>query len=209
MRLLWGWGALALGAVAAVLVVGVVPAQAQPPSCRVHADCNAGRYCEAGACVPSQLCRADEQCEVGSWCDDRGTCAPPFEPMEELRLLTAPEQPLAPAAPPTPSIGSAPWVLLGTSLSVTVIGLALVLGGTAAKNAVEGADDGTFWSEVEDEHDRAPRLWGIGGTFFGIGAAMTVASIVWVVRARRAAEEERPAVALRVTPLRLVLEGTF
>jgi tetratricopeptide (TPR) repeat protein len=123
---------------------------------------------------------------------------------------TSPREPQM-TAPPTSSAssgpGPAPWALIGVGGAVLVAGAVLTGVGLSDVSTVENAADGSHYAALRDAYDQAPIFTGVGFAALGLGAALAVAGVVWVVVTPSAGSGERAT--LRIGTDGLSLRGTF
>ena len=82
-----------------------------------------------------------------------------------------------------PSRGSAqlgPWLLIGGGAAAAIAGSVLFALGRKDVATVEDAKDGATLAELEDAHDRAPILTGVGLAMAIAGVAGAAGGIVWL-----------------------------
>lgn len=118
-----------------------------------------------------------------------------------LEALSEVEQtPVAPASSPSP----APWIVAGAGGLVLVTGVVLAGLGVAARDRVEDAEDGTPWSAVQGDLDRAPALIRSGEALAGVGLAIIAGGVSWGLL-RRTDDTTRVAVG----PNGVLVRGVF
>ena len=90
-----------------------------------------------------------------------------------------------PEAPPESGAGSAgPWVLIGSGGLLTVGGAVLLALAGSSASAVDNAEEGTPWSVVEGDYDRA-QTFRISGAIIGaVGLAVLAAGLGWSIASR-------------------------
>lgn len=80
----------------------------------------------------------------------------------------------------TPARSPVPWVLVGVGGAAALAGAILFGVSFADRAAVEGAPDGTPWSDVASANDRAELFSALGPALFGVGAASAASGLVWM-----------------------------
>ena len=72
-------------------------------------------------------------------------------------------------------------VLGGVGLGVAIVGGVLVGLAVDASNAVSNAPVGARWSELEDRAANGPIFEGVGTAALGVGLAVVVAGVLWLL----------------------------
>jgi hypothetical protein len=110
-----------------------------------------------------------------------------------------------------------PGLLVGsTGLVLTGIGIGLLGGAASDRNKIENADQGTPWTDLEDEYSRNKTFGIAGGVLLGVGLAATLSGAVLVaVMSARSKDVSVSETALLLAPYLgsdgsgLVLSGRF
>jgi tetratricopeptide (TPR) repeat protein len=99
----------------------------------------------------------------------------------------------------------APWLLIGGGAAVAITGAVLFALGRNDVATVEDAEDGATLSELEDAHDRAPVLTGVGIALAIAGVASAAGGIVWL----QTADSEPAEIAIDLGPGAVRLRAGF
>lgn len=102
-------------------------------------------------------------------------------------------------------IDPAPWIVVGISGAVLITGVVLLGVSAADIAAVENVEEGGSWSSIQDAHDRAPILSGLGWAFAAVGLAGAAVGLGWGI----ASGSDGESVQARIVPGGLELRGTF
>jgi hypothetical protein len=74
-----------------------------------------------------------------------------------------------------------PWIIVGGSAAVSIVGIVLVAMAQSDIATVEDAKDGTTWPKLEGAYDSAPLKSGIGITMIGLGLAGVTTGVLMLV----------------------------
>jgi hypothetical protein len=72
-----------------------------------------------------------------------------------------------------------PWIVVGASAGVAVVGAILLAVGRVDAATVENAEMGSPWADVAEAAERSPILSGTGIALMGVGVAGAALGIVW------------------------------
>lgn len=128
--------------------------------------------------------------------------APEAEPTTE----TTPAVASSDERGPTRGRSPAGLIVAGAGAAAAAVGVTFLALGLRDANTVESPPPGSSWSDSADEYDRAPRRMGVGYALIGVGVAATIGGVI--LRLTSGSDEE-PAVALRILPAAVSLEGSF
>ncbi len=94
---------------------------------------------------------------------------------EEAAAKVKAERPLTRWVGPGPG----PWITIGVSSATLATGVVLFALGRRDINKVEGADEGSEFSEFSNEYDRGPVFSKTGIALMSVGAAGVLAGVIW------------------------------
>ncbi|HTU63064.1 MAG TPA: tetratricopeptide repeat protein [Polyangiales bacterium] len=121
------------------------------------------------------------------------------------------QQPTAAPLPALePSSGSsdlAPYIVMGAGGAALIAGAVLVGIAASDKSAVENADDGATWPELEPRYNRGRTFFPVGFALMGVGLAGVAAGLTW--KLWPSSQERAPSARLHVSPLGVQLSGGF
>lgn len=131
-----------------------------------------------------------------------------LRPIDVQPAVAARDAAAAPAAPAR-SGGSdlAPYIVIGASGAALAVGAVLVGIAASDKYAVEHAQDGATWSELEPRYNRGRTFFPVGFALMGVGLAGVAAGLTW--KLWPAEHERAPYAGLRVSGSALELAGHF
>jgi tetratricopeptide (TPR) repeat protein len=101
----------------------------------------------------------------------------------------------------------APYIVIGAGAAALVAGGVLVGIAAADKHAVEHAEEGATWPELEPRYHRGRTFFPVGFALMGVGLAGVAAGLTW--KLWPSAHERAPSAQLRVLPLGMALSGAF
>lgn len=125
------------------------------------------------------------------------------EPTETPASPPAPQQP-----PDEEGPGAGPFVVMGIGGAAAITGVVLLALASSAASNVDGAPEGTPWTDVSGDYDSAGTLGVAGGIALGVGAAAVAAGLGWLIAGGSGEPGTRDA-ALRLGPTGIDLRGTF
>lgn len=113
------------------------------------------------------------------------------------------------AAPGPPDPGAGPWIVIGGSSALAVVGAILLGLAVADVQAVESAAMLSRWADVEGAYERSEPLSIAAFVLLGAGVVGAAAGVGWVLASSGGAPPERASVQLRLGFASLAVEGRF
>jgi len=128
-------------------------------------------------------------------------------PLDEPGLTSAPIAMREHGATDNAGSTLAPWLVTGLGVAVVATGGVLAVVGHQRIANVEDAPDNAPWSRYESDASSGPALATTGFVLLGVGAAVTLTGVFWLVLG--GASDDGGAVALGIQPGGLRLAGTL
>lgn len=123
-------------------------------------------------------------------------------------VVKGPVQPVTPPPAAEPGSGNlAPYIVMGAGGAALVAGAVLVGIAAADKHAVEHAEEGATWPELEPRYNRGRTFFPVGFALMGVGLAGVAAGLTW--KLWPANQERAPTARLQLSPSGIELSGKF
>ncbi|HET8936902.1 MAG TPA: hypothetical protein VFN67_25840 [Polyangiales bacterium] len=123
-------------------------------------------------------------------------------------LVKGQVQPVTPPPAAEPGTGNlAPYIVMGAGGAALVAGAVLVGIAAADKHAVEHAEEGATWPELEPRYNRGRTFFPVGFALMGVGLAGVAAGLTW--KLWPSTQERAPTARLQLSPSGIELSGKF